>query len=69
MQAPCKNCENRHPNCHSKCDPYQAYVQENRKRNEKRLIETQVVNTIIDHKTKMYFRRQRQKLRGGREGV
>jgi len=25
LVSPCKDCQNRHPHCHSECDPYKAY--------------------------------------------
>lgn len=35
MQSPCKDCEDRHRNCHSDCNEYKAYQAENLRRNEK----------------------------------
>lgn len=29
-KAPCLNCENRHPGCHSECEDYIAYQKANR---------------------------------------
>lgn len=34
MKAPCKDCENRHPNCHAHCGEYQAFHAENARRLE-----------------------------------
>ena len=32
--APCKDCPDRYPGCHSKCEKYQAFYRENEKRLE-----------------------------------
>lgn len=34
MTAPCKDCPDRYPGCHSKCDKYQAFHKENAERLE-----------------------------------
>ena len=34
MNAPCKDCEKRHPNCHAHCEEYQAFAAWNAKRLE-----------------------------------
>lgn len=65
MQSPCKDCENRHPNCHSECDAYQSYYRANREENAKRYRENQAVSTIIDQKSKLYHKRQKQKWKWG----
>lgn len=52
MQAPCKDCENRHPNCHSECEAYQAFWRANREANEKRLMENTAASIIIRQKEK-----------------
>lgn len=31
MKAPCLNCEDRHPCCHSKCEKYLAFKHEHDK--------------------------------------
>ena len=31
---PCKDCEDRHIGCHSKCKQYKAFAEENRKRHD-----------------------------------
>ncbi len=37
MKAPCKDCENRHPSCHSHCEEYKAFRAEiDREREERR---------------------------------
>ena len=37
MNAPCKDCEERHHNCHAHCEAYREYNDENVQRNaEKR---------------------------------
>lgn len=32
MKAPCKDCPNRHPNCHSECEDYIAYDKDNKRK-------------------------------------
>ena len=34
MNSPCKDCEERHHNCHAHCAEYKAYHAENTRRNE-----------------------------------
>lgn len=33
--APCKDCINRHPACHSSCDDYKSWETENKERRKK----------------------------------
>lgn len=68
MKAPCKDCEKRHPNCHSECEAYQAFWRANREENEKRLIENQAASIRIRQKEKkrMYWERlKKRRHRGG----
>ena len=37
MTAPCKDCKDRAPGCHSKCEKYIAFDKENQKRRAERL--------------------------------
>ena len=37
MIAPCKDCKDRNPGCHSKCEKYIAFDKENQKRRAERL--------------------------------
>lgn len=34
MKSPCKNCTNRYPACHDKCQSYLEFVKINRENNE-----------------------------------
>ena len=63
MSAPCKNCENRHPYCHSTCEAYQAYDRENKERNNKRVLEHSSIHASHDRREKAYFKSL--KKRGG----
>ena len=36
--APCMNCENRHEGCHSVCDSYRDFSEENKKERHKRYV-------------------------------
>lgn len=69
MKVPCykngKDCEKRHPNCHSECGEYQKFWKANREENEKRLIENTATSIMIRQKTKIFYQRQRQKRKGG----
>lgn len=65
MKAPCKDCEKRHPNCHSECEEYQAFWRAKRVENEKRLIEHTVTSIMLHQKKKLFYQKQRHKRRGG----
>lgn len=69
MQAPCKDCEKRHPNCHSEREAYQAFWRANREENEKRLIENTAASIRIRQKEKkrMYWERLKQRRHRGGE--
>lgn len=62
MKAPCKDCPDRHPNCHSECEAYQAFWRANREENEKRLRENEAISIMIrqKHKKKVYWQRLKQ---------
>ena len=34
LQAPCKDCENRHPHCHGECELYKKYKEESETQKE-----------------------------------
>lgn len=44
MNAPCRNCQERTPDCHAVCERYQEYADENRKLRNKRYADKQVDN-------------------------
>jgi hypothetical protein len=46
MQSPCKDCHDRHRNCHSRCEEYQAYHDENVRRNA----ENRNAHLIVEYK-------------------
>ena len=59
MTNPCKNCEERQLGCHSDCEKYLTFYQQNRQKNKKQLADAhanQYVVTAI------------QKCRSGRSG-
>ena len=65
MKAPCKDCEKRHPNCHSECEAYQAFWKANREENEKRLMENEALAVIRNKREKEYFKSLKTKKKGG----
>lgn len=72
MQVPCyvngKDCEKRHPNCHSECPDYQAFWKAKREENARQLRESEIAALRIAQKKKkkIYWQRMKQKrLRGG----
>lgn len=69
MKAPCykngKDCEKRHPNCHSECGEYQKFWKANREENEKRLIENNALAVIRSKREKEYFKKLKSKMKGG----
>ena len=70
MKVPCykdgKDCEKRHPNCHSECPEYQAFWKANREENDKRLLEHTVTSIRLRQKEKLYW--ERRKLERKRRG-
>ena len=42
LRAPCKDCPDRHPECHGRCEKYLAFRAERDKYNEARRIEKQI---------------------------
>ena len=63
MKAPCKDCELRHPGCHSKCEEYQTFRKANEEmlekvRNEKRLMTD---NEIARRRARIYYNRLKRK--------
>ena len=55
----CKDCQDRHPKCHSECEKYNAQREQLRKEAEKRLADRLVENALIENinKTKDRWRR------------
>lgn len=45
MDSPCKDCENRHHNCHSQCEDYKAY----RDKIDKAFAEKRAAATVRDY--------------------
>ena len=55
MKNPCKDCENRSVTCHSECEQYLLYRNENLERNDKKLLHAQVkayTKELIDKRAK-----------------
>lgn len=46
--SPCKDCQNRHLNCHSECDTYLAFAGAKRQQGEKRLADARMDDIIAD---------------------
>lgn len=57
MAAPCKDCPNRHPECHGQCEAYQAY----RAQRDAALAERQRESMVTDYIVKNEQRIQRRK--------
>ena len=55
MTNPCKDCEERQLGCHSDCEKYLAFYQQNRQKNKKQLADARanqyVVNAILKCKS------------------
>lgn len=57
MKAPCKDCPDRHPNCHSQCEAYQEYAAFNRAKNEQRVKENIGIYEMRNRKAKAHYRK------------
>lgn len=55
MSAPCKDCEERHHNCHAHCEEYKAYNAEN----TKRCAENRRINNLKEYQRDRYARYQK----------
>lgn len=58
MKNPCKNCEDRHHNCHSQCEEYQEFADERNRINERRYLHNNLTynNEQTKHKMKNYYK-------------
>ena len=65
MEAPCKDCKDRTSGCHSKCEKYKAFDDENKKKYEQRAMYSIVYGDSPNkkHRNRMWHRF---KLGGGR---
>ena len=63
MKAPCKDCELRHPGCHSKCEDYQAFRKANEEMHERVYQEKRLMtdNEISRRKARLYYNRLKRK--------
>ena len=52
MAAPCKDCEDRHSNCHSHCSEYKDWTSECQRRRDARRKETEENYFVRDVKSK-----------------
>lgn len=59
MKAPCLNCEDRHPCCHSKCEKYLAFKHEHDKLKAKLDNEKRQLNEYYSMKEDKYRRLKR----------
>lgn len=57
MNAPCKDCPDRHPNCHSHCEAYQEYDAFNKAKNEQRILKNIGIYEMSHRKAKGHFRK------------
>ena len=60
--APCKGCKKRYPGCHSQCEDYLVYKEENEKlKQEKRQENVMQYNntSAVLHRIKRYYERRR----------
>lgn len=59
MKNPCKNCEDRHHNCHAHCEEYQEFAAERNQINQRRYMYNQITcdNEAEKHKINNYFKR------------
>ena len=42
MLSPCKDCEKRELGCHSRCEAYRLYNEENERKRNERLIQSKI---------------------------
>lgn len=45
---PCKDCEERHIACHTKCEKYKAFAEENRRRHDEALKQSRIEDGLIE---------------------
>ena len=59
MKNPCKNCEDRHHNCHACCEDYRDFVDERHQINQWRYQYNLISfdNEQTKHKIKNYYKR------------
>ena len=62
MTAPCKDCKDRTPECHSKCEKYIAFDKENQKRRHERVMNSTDFSPNKRARVRHY---EIQKMRGG----
>ena len=48
MKAPCKDCESRTPECHGKCERYQAFAEKQKKDYQRRVERVKLLEVRID---------------------
>lgn len=63
IKAPCKNCDSRFVGCHSKCEKYLEYKSVIDNVREKRLQQTEIDRTFVDHYKRLNKRLSRNKKR------
>ncbi len=64
MSAPCKDCKERTPGCHSKCEKYIEFDKENQKRRHERTLATRSADYSPNKKARVRHY-EINKLRGG----
>lgn len=67
LQAPCRNCDKRHMNCHSTCEGYIAFNKANEAVREKKLQKVHIQDTLNRNELNRYgkLRTSSAKLRHG----
>ena len=61
MEPPCKDCENRSPGCHGRCETYLAYAEERRKISDARKQEAVYLDYVTDNAAKINKRLRRKR--------
>ena len=71
ITAPCKDCPDRHINCHSSCERYAEYKKKNNEQREKdykeRLVTMQLYEMEQERKRKSTFSKRPSSLKHGRK--
>lgn len=63
LKAPCKDCQDRHDNCHAECEKYIIYAEERKRIREKRNKEMFMGELIKDQVTRRIKQERRKNRR------
>ena len=61
MNAPCKNCEDRHTGCHAECEKYKAFAEEREKHRQERGLKTASMPELPRKVVKQIWKEERWK--------